>query len=74
MLQELATSLQGISEVTDEHGCSSESFHDFLVAEAPTPELNFLTSSVCLPTQVEIHNTTTGAATFELEVPGFFYS
>lgn len=59
-------------EVTDEHGCSSESFHDFLVAEAPTPELNFLTSSVCLPTQVEIHNTTTGAATFELEVPGFF--
>ena len=26
---------------------------------------------MCLPTQVEILNTTTGAATFELEVPGF---
>lgn len=59
-------------EVTDEFGCSSESFQDFLVAQAPEPELSFLTSSVCLPTQVEIHNTTTGAATFELEVPGFF--
>ena len=55
-------------EVTDEFGCSSESFQDFLVAQAPEPELSFLTSSVCLPTQVEIHNTTTGAATFRLEV------
>ena len=58
-------------EVTDAFGCSSQSFQDFLVAEAPTPEIGFFSTSVCLPTQVEILNTTTGAATFELEVPGF---
>jgi gliding motility-associated-like protein len=58
-------------EVTDAFGCSSQSFQDFLVADAPIPEINFLQTSVCLPTQIEIHNTTTGAASFDLEVPGF---
>ena len=58
-------------ELTDQYGCTSQSFEDFLVAEAPTPELAFFQTSVCLPTQVEILNTTTGAASFELEIPGF---
>ena len=57
--------------VTDEFGCSSESFQNFTVVEAPIPEISFSQTSVCLPTQIEIHNTTTGAATFELEIPGF---
>jgi len=57
--------------VTDVFGCSSESFQDFTVADAPIPEIAFLQTSVCIPTQIEIHNTTTGAATFELEIPGF---
>ena len=58
-------------EVTDQYGCSSQSFQDFLVAEAPVPEIGFFQTSVCLPTQIEVLNTTTGAASFELEVPGF---
>jgi gliding motility-associated-like protein len=58
-------------EVIDAFGCSSQSFEDFLVAEAPVPEINFLQTSVCLPTQIEIHNTTTGAASFNLDIPGF---
>jgi len=57
--------------VTDTFGCSSESFQDFTVADAPIPEIAFLQTSVCIPTVIEIHNTTTGAATFELEIPGF---
>lgn len=58
-------------DVLDQYGCTSQSFQDFLVAEAPLPEIGFFQTSVCLPTQIEILNTTTGAASFELEVPGF---
>ncbi|MAO45735.1 MAG: hypothetical protein CL823_01145 [Crocinitomicaceae bacterium] len=58
-------------ETTDVFGCSSQSFQDFQVVEAPVPEIGFFSTSVCLPTQIEILNTTTGAASFDLEVPGF---
>ena len=58
-------------DVLDSFGCTSQSFQDFLVAEAPEPEIGFFQTSVCLPTQIEVLNTTTGAASFELEIPGF---
>jgi gliding motility-associated-like protein len=58
-------------EVTDIEGCTSLTFNNFEVYELPVPEVNFLQSSICLPLEVEILNTSIGAATFELEVPGF---
>ncbi len=58
-------------EVIDQYGCTNQSSQNFIVVEAPTPEIAFLQNSVCLPTQVEILNTTTGAASFDLEIPGF---
>ena len=58
-------------EVTDIEGCTSQIFNDFEVYELPIPEVTFLQNSICLPLEVEILNTSIGASSFELEVPGF---
>jgi gliding motility-associated-like protein len=57
--------------VTDIEGCTAQTFNAFEVYDLPVPEVNFLQSSICLPLEVEILNTSIGAATFEIEVPGF---
>ena len=56
---------------TDAFGCSSQTFKDFDVFSNPVPEITFLQNTICLPLEVEILNTSTGASTFSLEVPGF---
>jgi gliding motility-associated-like protein len=56
---------------TDAFGCSSQTFKDFDVFSNPVPEITFLQNTICLPLEVEILNTSTGASTFNLEVPGF---
>lgn len=56
---------------TDSYGCSSQAFKDFEVFNNPVPELTFIQNTICLPLEVEILNTSTGASTFNLEVPGF---
>jgi len=56
---------------TDAFGCSSQTFKDFDVFSNPIPEITFLQNTICLPLEVEILNTSTGASTFHLEVPGF---
>ena len=56
---------------TDVFGCSSQTFKDFDVFSNPVPEITFLQNTICLPLEVEILNTSTGASTFNLEVPGF---
>jgi gliding motility-associated-like protein len=57
--------------VNDINGCTAQIFDDFEVYPLPTPEVTFLQNSICLPTEVEILNTSGGAAFFELDVPGF---
>lgn len=56
---------------TDEFGCNSQIFKDFEVFSNPMPEITFIQNTVCLPLEVEILNTSTGASTFNLEIPGF---
>lgn len=56
---------------TDVFGCSSQTFKDFDVFSNPIPEITFLQNTICLPLEVEILNTSTGASTFNLEIPGF---
>ena len=56
---------------TDAFGCSSQTFKEFEVFNNPIPELTFLQNTICLPLEVEILNTSTGASTFHLEIPGF---
>ena len=56
---------------TDQYGCSAQAFKDFEVYSNPIPEITFLQNSICLPLEVEILNTSTGASTFNLELPGF---
>ncbi|PCJ81087.1 MAG: hypothetical protein COA49_07230 [Bacteroidetes bacterium] len=57
--------------VNDTNGCTAQVFEDFEVYPLPTPEVTFLQNSICLPTQVEILNTSGGSSYFELDVPGF---
>ena len=57
--------------VTDSIGCTTQVFNDFEVYELPIPDVTFLQSTICLPLQVELINTSIGATSFVLDVPGF---
>ena len=59
-------------EIENSFGCSQTTSNaSFTVRPLPVPELTFVQESVCVPTTVEVLNSSSGASEFSMSIPAF---
>ena len=61
-----------VLEIENSFGCSQTTSNaSFTVRPLPVPELTFVQESVCVPTTVEVLNSSSGASEFSMSIPAF---
>jgi len=61
-----------VLEITNQYGCSQTTANvPYTVRGLPVPELTFAQTSICLPTTVEVLNSSSGASDFTMSIPGY---
>ena len=61
-----------VLEITNQYGCAVSTPNvTYTVRGLPVPELTFAQPSICLPTTVSVLNSSAGASTYSMSIPGF---